>query len=188
MSNPHQCPVCEHVFANVNIPNSDVVLCCNGGPTTGIVTQPEHPMAALHPYHDPADVIKVPVLQATREQTEAVIVAWRKQRAKRLEQNRIMEASKKIEISLSSWLLEVFKQQKFEGMLIKGRITGLSDSEVPIVEDKEAFMNHIKATGELELLQFRLGVGAVNERTEAGVKVPGIAFIKVYDLFDNKVK
>lgn len=184
----YQCPECEHVFANVEIPNSDTIICCSGGPTTGIVTQPEHKPTELRPYHDPSEVIQVPVLQATREQTEAVIVAWRKQRAKRLEENRIMEASKKVELALSSWLLEVFKQQKFEGMLIKGRITGLSESEVPIVEDKEAFMAHIKATGELELLQFRLGVGAVNERTEQGVKVPGIAFIKVHDLFDNKVK
>lgn len=136
---------------------------------------------------EPKDIVTtVQVLEATREQTEQVITAWRAQRAKRLEENRIMEASKKLEESMSSWLLEVFRQQKFEGMLIGGRITGLSEKKVPIVEDKEAFMTHIKATGELELLQFRLGTGAVEERTKNGIKVPGIAYIDVHELFDRK--
>lgn len=126
------------------------------------------------------------VTEAQRGQVEAVITAWREQRAKRLEENRIMEASKKKELALSSWLLEVFKQQKFEGMLIGGRITGLAEKEVPMVDDKKAFMDHIKATGELELLQFRLSTGAVDERHDNGVEVPGIKYEKVYDLFDRK--
>ena len=37
------------------------------------------------------DIIKVPVLEATRAQTEEIISMWREQRTKRLEANRIME-------------------------------------------------------------------------------------------------
>jgi len=132
------------------------------------------------------DIIKVPVLEATRAQTEEIISMWREQRTKRLEANRIMEELKKKEVALSSWLLEVFKQQKFEGMLIGGRITGLSKKEVPIVEDKTAFMDYIKKTGELDLLQFRLSNSAVEEREMNGVAVPGIGHTDVFELFDRK--
>lgn len=133
------------------------------------------------------DLLAVPVLEATRQQAEEVISLWRAQRAKRLEENRIMEDSKKKELALYSWLLEVFRQQKFEGMMIGGRVTGLSKKQTPIVEDKEAFLKYMKETGELDLLQFRLAVGAVEERTANEVKVPGIEYIDVYELFDRKV-
>lgn len=128
------------------------------------------------------------VTSATREDTESVIQAWREQRAHRLELNRVMEAAKAEESQLASWLLEVFRQQKFEGMLIGGRITGLSTREVATVEDKEAFLNHIRATGELELLQFRLATGAIDERRDNGVEVPGTRYVDTYELFDRKVK
>lgn len=134
---------------------------------------------------EPNEIVKTPVLEATREQTEQVIVAWREKRAARLEANRVTEALQKEETALSSWLLEVFKQQKFEGMLIGGRITGLSDKEVAAVSDKEALMKYIRETGELDLLQFRLSTGAVDERKEAGVDVPGTEYIKVHTLFDR---
>ena len=133
----------------------------------------------------PSDIVKIPVLEATREQTEQVITAWREKRAERLEANRKTEALQKEETKLSSWLLEVFKQQKFEGMLIGGRITGLSDDVVAAVSDKEALLNYIRKTGELDLLQFRLSTGAVDERKENGVVVPGTEYIKVHKLFDR---
>lgn len=132
------------------------------------------------------EILKTAVLSATREQTEQVIKAWREKRAARLEANRVTEALKEEETKMSSWLLEVFKQQKFEGMLIGGRITGLSDKSVPAVSDKEALMQYIRKTGELDLLQFRLSTGAVEERTQNGVKVPGTEYITVHELFDRK--
>lgn len=135
---------------------------------------------------DPKEHIKVPVLDAKREAVEEVIVAWRAKRAERLEANRVMENLQKEEVAMASWLLEVFKQQKLEGMLIGGRITGLGEKEVPTVSDKEEFMRYIRETGELDLLQFRLSTGAVDERLEAGVKVPGTEYITVHQLFDRK--
>lgn len=131
-------------------------------------------------------ILKTQVLAATREQAESVIKAWRDKRAVRLEANRIMEDLKKEEIAMSSWLLEVFKQQKFEGMLIGGRITGLTEKEVAAVSDKEALMEYIRKTGELDLLQFRLSTSAVDERKENDVLVPGTEYIIVHELFDRK--
>ena len=133
------------------------------------------------------DLLTIPVLEATREQAQEMITLWRAQRAKRLEENRIMEDSKKKEQAMYSWLLEVFKQQKYEGMMIGGRVTGLADKEIPYVEDKEAFLKYMKETGELDLLEFRMAKGAVEERFANGVEVPGVAHMTVYDLFDRKV-
>lgn len=131
-------------------------------------------------------VASVPVTEARRDLVESVITAWRAQRAQRLEENRIMEASKKIELQLSSWLLEVFKQQKLEGMLIGGRVTGLAEKEVAVVADKKEFMDYILKEGALELLQFRISTSAVDERRDNGVEVPGVRYDKVHDLFDRK--
>lgn len=124
---------------------------------------------------------------AERYQIEANIAAWRQVRTDRLELDRQAGLKKKQEDELKSFLLEAFKQQKLEGMLIDGRTTGLSKKEVPVVEDKEAVLSYIRQTGELDLLQFRISNEAVREREEAGVEVPGVGKMEIYDLFDRKV-
>lgn len=136
-----------------------------------------------------ADELKLtPVMEAERTLVEKVIQMWRSKRAARLEANRVMEKLKEEETMYASWLQEVFRQQKLEGMLIDGRITGLTPSDTPVVSDKEAFQKYILENNALDLLQFRLSVAAVNERKENGVKVPGTEYIPIYSLFDKKVK
>lgn len=124
---------------------------------------------------------------ATREQVEQAIVAWRAKRAERLEQDKIAKRLKEDEGLYKSFILECFKAQKFEGMLIDGRTTGLSIREVPVVCDKEELLNYIRESGELDLLRFQLSEAAVALRTENEVKVPGTEYVEVYDLFDRKV-
>lgn len=128
---------------------------------------------------DPAEIPRSDVEQAIKD--------WRAIRGERLELDRLAGQKKKREDELKSLLLEVFKVQKLEGMLIDGRVSGLSTKEVPVVEDKEAVLAHIRATGELDLLQFRLSNEAVREREEAGNAVPGVGKMEVYDLFDRQV-
>lgn len=124
--------------------------------------------------------------EAERSVVEQAIVMWRDRRAERLEAERQARVLKNDEDKLKSFLIEAFKQQKLEGMIIAGRSTGLSTKTQPSVADKEAFLAHIKATGELDLLQFRLAAGAVQERWNNEVEVPGIEEIELYDLFDRK--
>lgn len=124
--------------------------------------------------------------EATRSQTEEVIVAWRNKRDERLAADKVAKLLKEEEEHFKSWLINVFIQQKFEGMVIGGKITGLSPKEVPVVEDKEKFCTYILETHQLELLQFRLATGAIKEREEAGISVPGIGHLETYDLFNRK--
>lgn len=124
--------------------------------------------------------------EAEREVVEKAIVMWRELRTDRLEAERQARVLKNDEDKLKSFLIEAFKQQKLEGMIIDGRSTGLSTKTQPSVADKEAFLAYIKETGQLDLLQFRLATGAVQERWNSEVEVPGIEEIELYDLFDRK--
>ena len=124
--------------------------------------------------------------EAEREVVEKAIVMWRERRAERLEAERQARVLKNDEDKLKSFLIEAFKQQKLEGMIIDGRSTGLSTKTQPSVADKEALLAYIKETGQLDLLQFRLATGAVQERWNNEVEVPGVEEIELYDLFDRK--
>ena len=131
-------------------------------------------------------ITKLAPEEAEREIVEKAIVMWRELRTERLEADRQARVLKNDEDKLKSFLIEAFKQQKLEGMIIEGRSTGLSTKKQPSVADKEAFLAYIKETGELDLLQFRLATGAVQERWNSEVEVPGIEEIELYDLFDRK--
>ena len=124
--------------------------------------------------------------EAEREVVEKAIVMWRELRTERLEAERQARVLKNDEDKLKSFLIEAFKQQKLEGMIIDGRSTGLSTKTQPSVADKEAFLAYIKETGQLDLLQFRLATGAVQERWNNDMEVPGVEEIELYDLFDRK--
>lgn len=127
-----------------------------------------------------------PPEEATREPLEELIKWWRAKREERLAAEKLAAQIKKDEDAFKSFILEAFKQQKFEGMLIGGRTTGLTTKSVAIVKDKEALVKHILASGEIDLLQFRLATGAVDERRDNDVEVPGTEYIEVYELFDRK--
>lgn len=124
--------------------------------------------------------------EADRKTVEQAIKDWREARDARLELDRKAAKLKSVEDVLKSFLLEAFKQQKLEGMLIGGKVTGLTTKRIPIVEDKEKFLNYIRETGELDLLQFRLAPEAVRVRADEGVEVPGIGEMDTYDLFNRK--
>lgn len=124
--------------------------------------------------------------EADRSTVEQAIKDWREAREARLELDRKAAKLKSVEDGLKSFLLEAFKQQKLEGMLVGGKVTGLTTKRIPIVEDKEKFLSYIRETGELDLLQFRLSSEAVRVRAEEGVEVPGIGEMDTYDLFNRK--
>lgn len=129
---------------------------------------------------------EVPVAEAHRDLYEQVMMRWREMRAKRLELNRLMNEAQAVETSLKSYAIEVCRAQKLEGVLIGGRITGLTTRNVATVSDKEQLIKFIRDTGDISLLQFRLATGTVDEYKANDKKVPGTEYIDVYDLSDKK--
>src|SRR6187402_3526066 len=107
--------------------------------------------------------------EASRKLTEDVIKQWRDKRQERLAKDREAEILKKQETELKSWLIEVFKKQKYEGMMIDQRVTGLSTKEIRIVTDRESFIKFIYENEAIDLLQFRPVDSAIAAREEEGV-------------------
>ena len=55
-----------------------------------------------------------------------------------------------------------------------GRLAKVQTSVEPVVNDWGQVLEHVRKTGELELLHRRLTVSAVKERWSSGVNVPGV--------------
>lgn len=127
-----------------------------------------------------------PPAEAERGEIETVIQQWRHQRELRLGLQKTVDALHKDEQEMKSWLLEVFKSQKFEGMIIDQRVTGLVTREVHSVTDRAELTQYILDNAALELLQFRLAEGAIVEREADEGPIPGLELVEVYDLFDRK--
>ena len=126
------------------------------------------------------------VFDATRQEVEEAITMWRNHREVRLTIEKQAEALRKQETALKTWVISVLRAQEYEGVVVGGRITALSTKEVPEVLDKESYLDYVRTTGELDLLQFRPAIGAIKERLDNGVEIPGVKLIDVYDLSDRK--
>ncbi len=123
------------------------------------------------------------VLLATRAD------AFKELRDKRLALKRELDAMYQLEKEARAELVQYLEAAKSEG------ITGVSGANChvslrptfkPIVEDWDALYSHIQRTGEFELIQRRVGEGAVKERWDDGVVVPGVIELEGVDLSITK--
>lgn len=138
---------------------------------------------------DPIDVnllLEKNPAEASRAEAEAMITAWREKTAARLAADKVAEKLKHKEQEMKSWLIDVFLKQKFEGIVINGRITGLNPHDVHNVTDRAAFIQYIYDKGAIDLLQFRISDAAIFLREDLGETVPGTEKVEVYNLFDRK--
>lgn len=123
---------------------------------------------------------------ATRNEIEAAVENWRSIRAERLAAEKIADAIKSKELELKDFIIAAMTTQRYEGIVREGRQTYVRTSQVPMASDRLQFENYIRETGALELLQFRPASGALKERLESGIEVPGIVWVDVFDLGDKR--
>lgn len=123
---------------------------------------------------------------ATREEVTAAVGEWRRLREERLAADKIAEALKKEENVQKQFILSALIAQKYEGIVLDGRITGVSDKDQPVVKDRQAFEEYILRNKALHLLQFRISTAAVRELKDNDISVPGVDFETIHDLFDRK--
>lgn len=76
--------------------------------------------------------------------------------------------------AIKEYVIETLPKSEASGVAGRTGRVAVVRKEVPQVEDWTAFYAHVKKTGAFELLQRRLGEGAVKERWEAGKVVPGV--------------
>ena len=124
--------------------------------------------------------------EATRQEIEQAVAEWRAVRAERLAAEKVAEQIKSRELDLKDFIVAAMTSQHYEGIVKEGRMTYVRQSQVPMASDRLSFENYILQTQDLSLLQFRPAVGAIRERLEAGVEVPGIVMVDTFDLGDRK--
>lgn len=124
--------------------------------------------------------------EASRQEVEQAVEAWRLIRAERLAQDKISAKLKEQETAIKGWLIDALRTQQYEGIVVGGRITSLSTKEQPVCSDRATLIDYILTTRQIELLQFRLSTTAIAEHVAAGETIPGVEYLPVYDLSDRK--
>lgn len=122
----------------------------------------------------------------TREQTEQAIIEWRAKREERLAADKVAAKLKEEELSIKGLIINTFRNDHWEGMVIHGRFTGLRVGEQPTASDRAALSDYILLSGRLDMLEFRLAKKALSDMKENGFEVPGVQWVDTYDLSDRK--
>lgn len=124
--------------------------------------------------------------KATPEDIKLAILEWRGFKDQRLEANRKVRDLEKVENAIFGWLVEAFQRTAMDGLVVGGKVTGLTKGTVLTVTDKEALANHIKETKDIYLLEFRLSQSSVREHMEAGEVIPGVEEVETFGLYNRK--
>jgi hypothetical protein len=104
----------------------------------------------------------------------------------RLEAARGLKVLEAEERWLTEHIINTLPKSQAEGVVGKLCRVTREEKTKPIVTDWAAFYAHIKKTGQFELLQRRLGEGAVQERWDAKKTVPGVDPFTVLSLSVTK--
>ena len=125
-------------------------------------------------------------MEATRVEIEAAVAQWRALRAERLAAEKVAAEIKVAETHYKDFIVAAMRDQHYEGIVKDGRMTYVRTSQVPSATNRQEFEEYILEQRDLSLVQFRPAVGAIKERWEAGVSVPGIEMLDTYELGDRK--
>lgn len=108
-------------------------------------------------------------------------------RQKRLEQQKIVDAIEEEEKALKKHIIDNLPKSATTG--VAGKIARVSaiQFEVPQVKDWDAFWKAFNKKTDIDLLSRSLNKAAINERLEAGKKVPGVEIYKDIKLSITKV-
>jgi hypothetical protein len=117
-----------------------------------------------------------------------LMLEWRKKRLERIAHDKEGAAMKEIEDGLKTQLIGRLKKLANKSVSNGERLVQLVEKDEPTVTDWPTLYNHIKKTGEFELLERRLGKAAVKDRWELKIKVPGVGSIPVETLSDTQAK
>ena len=119
-------------------------------------------------------------------QTLKTALEWREARANRLAKQKEVDELEKNEKKLKQQVIDALKKTKNKAVSDGVRLFQYEEKDAPVVTDWTAFYEHVKSTGEFELLYRRMNEASVKERWENKVEVPGVGKIPVPTLSDTK--
>lgn len=93
---------------------------------------------------------------------------------------------KELEDDLKKTIIAKFREGDIKALGAANGLVKLQEKEEPVAEDWPAIWEHIKATGQFELLHRRIATLAVKEHWDAGEVIPGIRKTTVYNLTVSK--
>lgn len=105
----------------------------------------------------------------------------------RLKMEKAAGEVKKLETQLQNEIIERLPKSKVEGAQGKIARATIKKDAVPTVEDWDKVFAYVKRNGAFDLLQRRISVKAVEERADAGKKIPGIGVFNKVTVSLNKV-
>lgn len=105
----------------------------------------------------------------------------------RLAEQKKVDAIEAEEKALKEHLINALPKAEANGVAGKLARVTIVTKLIPQVKDWDVFYKYVKKTGEFELLQKRLGDGAIKERWEAGKQVPGVESFNAVTVSINKV-
>lgn len=108
-------------------------------------------------------------------------------RQKRLEAQKGVDAIAEDETALRDHIIETLPKSQASGVAGKVARVTVVTKDVPQVKDWTKFYAYVAKTKQFDLLQRRLAEGALKERSEAGIKVPGIEVFHAVTVSLNKV-
>ena len=108
-------------------------------------------------------------------------------REERLAKKREVDELEAEEKALKEHVIKNLPKSEASGVAGKIARVAAITKEVPQVKDWDLFHKHVKKTGEFDLLQRRLTDSAIQERWDAGKKIPGVESFTVVTLSITKV-
>jgi len=103
-------------------------------------------------------------------------------RAQRLNLDKEAAAVKEFEEILKDAIISKYKEQGLSAMGAANGIVKMSTLIEPVATEWTLIWDHIKETGEFDLLHRRLTSLAVKARWEVGIELPGVGKQEVYKL------
>lgn len=130
------------------------------------------------PRVEPPEKRRAPALPPVKQPKSAAEAADLAERIRR--RRRVLEKDvddlKRLEADVRKVGLAFLLKDRAESVKGKLGVLTIKRDPVPIVDDWDALYEHIRKTGEFELLERRVGVGAARERLDEAVEIPGVRF------------
>lgn len=114
--------------------------------------------------------------------------AYYGKREARLTLQKTVNALEEEEKALKAELLEALTASTTSGVSGVRCYVQAVMKQKPDVLDSEAFREHVRSTGEFDLMIVRTNEKAIKERWDAGKEVPGVGSVTVMDLSIHKLK
>lgn len=108
-------------------------------------------------------------------------------RQERLELQKRVEALASKESELREHIIQTLPKSEASGVAGKLARVSVVKKDVPQVKDWDQLWNHVKKTGQFELLQRRVNDSAVKERWDEGKSVPGVEVFKAVTVSLSKL-